>query len=166
MAQNVPSGSCWVEGTEFHYIDAAGLEWYIVGSAAGSVPGQIGSMWLDPATQNLCYIDSSHQKRVLPSATSASGVAGRPSLWVELSNFQYVDDNHVKKRLFSHSDSHSDDAHGDVSFGDFPHQDFNDTPPPSGTTSFRDVPHTNRPHSDSPAHDDFSDATWPKRVNT
>jgi hypothetical protein len=69
-------GSPWISGTDFHFIDDAGVEFYYTGTLQGAAPANalIGSAWIDG--NNLFYIDQSRNIRYIsPTTINSLGIS-------------------------------------------------------------------------------------------
>ena len=78
------AGSLWVEGSELHYLSAAGTEYAGTGTSIATRPTAIaGSFWAEG--EALRYIDATGIERELPKTSlgAKAGAALAGSLWIE-----------------------------------------------------------------------------------
>jgi hypothetical protein len=149
------AGSLWVDGTQLHYVDKSGNEWYFVGTAGSTPAGAIvGSIWVDSASSTIHYIDSVGVDRAVAVEAGANraGAGALPgSIWVDtvaavnkslhaINNIQIEQTAHTDIHndiAASHTDTHGDAAptHGDVAPG---HLDHTDSPSSHGDVAHHD----------------------------
>lgn len=185
------AGSLWVEGDNFHYVDAGASEWYFAGLLVGTPAptAEAGSIWVDSSDGMLHYIDASNVERKVWSNSSphTDAAAAVGSLWVEGDYMHIIAGSGVERTCHydvSHSDGsphtdtdygdHSDVAHDDTAHSDYtvPHTDHTDgghadVPYSHGDTSHVDTPHTdhsNDSHSDHTVHSDVAHQDNPTEV--
>jgi hypothetical protein len=155
------AGSIWVEGSDIHYIDQFGREWYCPAYGIKGSSAQPGSIWVDPNDHYLYYTDVNGtvcytQTPWGDALAPANAVVG--SIWVGSDNqLHWIApyDANYKHNVRAHNDTaaHSDhtdthtDAHQDAIHSDIAHNDRAHTDT-HGDTPHNDW-HTDQPHQDS-----------------
>ena len=167
---NEVPGSVWIEGDDFHYIDANGIERYIYGDDGGHKDaGLPGSIWQESTF--VAWLDANSKKRVGHDDQEYADV-----------EYQDVDHTDTPHQDTSHTNTHTNtghsnvsaysdhtDTHGDVAHGDyyvdtyddhddgFHDDDHQDEHTDTHTDTHGDVPHTNYGHSNVAAYNDHGD---------
>ena len=182
------AGSLWVEGTDLHFVDAAGNEYYYPGVSAGAAPAAAikGSVWAETngtfLASKLFWVDSSGNKRYYNSYVYAyiqSTAAIIGSMWVQTgpipastpvirmmtsnAGSKYAIPLHLDVAYGNYTDyfadGHSDDpAHTNTGYSDDPGHTNNHGDHTDNTGAHSDDPPHANDHSDHTNYHDYTDA--------
>lgn len=159
-------GSVWVDGEELHFIDGAGVEWYYEGDLKEAAPAeaQAGSMWVEEANDQVCFVSETGDIRCLPRDVSESvSNAKSGSIWINDSHIKYIDPvgDKVQAGIDDHSDQeHSDSGHDNHS-DNSGHNNHSDSGHDDHSNSHSNSSHYNSGHdnhSDNSGHDNHSNS--------